>query len=106
MELTDHDVEYLRQLFVMHGDAVRQHGRITRYHAHQLWESSNLGNKNDPEVEGSFAKLESYGLVWKLPSQNNMNVMVDIMNGYGLLAKGLRFVDLITTTIPQVSTSG
>jgi hypothetical protein len=95
MELTDHDIDYLRRLVLMEGEIVRTQGRINRYVAFQRWGSSDLKRRNDPEVEGTYAKLEGYGLVWRLPSQNNMNVMADIMNGYGLPAKGLRFVDLI-----------
>jgi hypothetical protein len=96
MELTERDVDYLRQLVHMEGSIVRTDGRINRYEAYQRWESSDLKRVNSPDVEGTYAKLESYGLVWRLPSQNNMNVMADIMNQYGLLAKGLRFVDLIS----------
>jgi hypothetical protein len=101
MELTDRDVDYLFQLVQMEGSIVRTHGRINRYEAFQRWENSDLKRMNSPEVEGTYAKLESYGLVWRLPSQNNMNVMADIMNGYALLAKGLRFVDLITRVVAE-----
>lgn len=97
MDLTDYEVDCLSKLVGMEGSIVKVHGRISRYDAHQQWESSDFKSKNDPEVEGAFAKLESYGLVWRIPSQNNMNVMADIMNGYALLPKGLRFVELITT---------
>ena len=97
MELTDRDVDYLGKLVRLEGGVVKANGRINRYEADRRWEESEWGRKNDPEVEGTFAKLESYGLVWQLPSQNNMNVMADIMNGYALLAKGLRFVELIAS---------
>jgi hypothetical protein len=95
MELTDRDVDYLGALVGMEGAIVKTLGRVNRYEAFQRWEASEFKQKNDPEVEGCFSKLESYGLVWRLPSQNNMNVMADIMNGYGLLPKGLRFTELI-----------
>lgn len=95
MELTDTDVDYLGKLVQLEGSIVKTDGRITRYEALRRWEQSAWGNRNDPEVEGIFAKLEGYGLVWRLPSPNNMNTMADIMNQYSLLAKGLRFVELI-----------
>lgn len=106
MELTDQEVDYLRKLVEMEGGVVRAGGRINRYEAHQRWEASQLKQQNSPEVEGAFSKLESYGLVWRLPSQNNMNVMADIMNGYGLLPKGLRFTDLIQSTLSTDNPTG
>jgi hypothetical protein len=102
MELSDRDVAYLAKLVKLEGEMVRTGGRIARYEAHQRWENSELGGKPDPDVESAFSKLSSYGLVWRLPPQNNLNVIADIQNGYALLPKGLRFIDLITSRMKAI----
>jgi hypothetical protein len=98
-ELTDRDVAHLARLVEMEGGVVASAGRIERYEAHRRWEDSDFGRRRDPEVESIFSKLESYGLVWRLPSPTNMNVMADIQSGYALLPKGLRFTELAKSKV-------
>jgi hypothetical protein len=42
-----------------------------------------------------FSKLESYGLVARIPPPNNLNISADFQNRYVLLKKGARFATLI-----------
>jgi len=95
MELSDRDIEPLRELARIEGDAVRAQGRIPRYDAHMRWEQCSWGTRVVPELESVFSKLESYGLVSRIPPPNNLNIMADYQNRYVLLQKGTRFVDLI-----------
>lgn len=95
MELSDRDIEPLRELVRIEGDAVRAQGRIPRYDAHMRWEQGSWGTRVVPELESVFSKLESYGLVSRIPPPNNLNIMADYQNRYVLLQKGTRFVDLI-----------
>jgi len=90
MELTDRDVGYLRKLATAHGTQVREQGRITRYTAHMMWPWREA---LDPELDSTFSKLESYGLVSQIPPPNNLNIQADFQNRYVLLRKGLNFID-------------
>jgi hypothetical protein len=94
-ELSDRDVELLKELVRIEGDAVRTQGRIPRYDAHMRWEQGWWGIRVLPELDSVFSKLESYGLVSRIVPPNNQNIMADDQNRYVLLPKGARFVDLI-----------
>lgn len=59
------------------------------------WERGPWGNKIDPEIDSIFSKLESYGLVARIPPPNNLNISADFQNRYVLLKKGERFSKLI-----------
>jgi hypothetical protein len=60
-----------------------------------MWEQGPWGTRIDPEIDSVFSKLESYGLVSRIAPPNNLNISADFQNRYVLLAKGLRFVDLV-----------
>lgn len=45
-------------------------------------------------LDSVFSKLESYGLVARIPPPNNLNITADFQNRYARLSKGLRFVEL------------
>ena len=94
-ELSDRDVELLRELVRIEGAVVQAQGRIPRYDAHMLWEQGWWGTRVLPELDSVFSKLESYGLVSRIAPPNNQNIMADFQNRYVLLAKGERFVALI-----------
>lgn len=94
-ELSDRDVELLRELVRIEGEAMRTQGRIPRYDAHTRWEQAWWGTRVIPELDSVFSKLESYGLVSRIPPPNNLNIMADYQNRYVLLQKGARFVALI-----------
>ncbi|MGA8873816.1 MAG: hypothetical protein WB460_21930 [Candidatus Acidiferrales bacterium] len=95
IDLTDRDVELLRELVRIEGDTVRMNGRIERYNAFTRWEQGKWGARIDPELDSVFSKLESYGLVFRLAPPNNLNILADYQNRYALLQKGLRFNDSI-----------
>jgi len=96
MELGDRDVELLRELVKLEGEAVLARGRIERYDAYtRRWEMGNWGTRLDPELDSVFSKLESYGLVSRIAPPNNLNIMADVQNRYVLLWKGARFAQLI-----------
>lgn len=97
MELSDRDVELLRELVQIEGEAVRTKGRLERYDAYTRWEQGQWGTRLDPELDSVFSRLESYGLVSRLAPPNNLNLMADFQNRYVLLAKGARFAQLIQT---------
>ena len=94
-ELTDQDVSFLRELVLIEGNLVRLNGRIERYTAHTQWERGPWGTKIDSQIDSVFSKLESYGLVSRIPPPNNLNIGADFQSRYVLLAKGLRFTDAI-----------
>ncbi len=94
-ELTDQDVSYLRELVLIEGKIVRLNGRIERYQAHMQRERGPWGSKIEGEIDSVFSKLESYGLVSRIPPPNNLNIGADFQNRYVLLSKGLRFTELI-----------
>ena len=78
-ELSDPDIELLKELVRIEGDAVRAQGRVARYDAHTRWEQGSWGNRVVPELDSVFSKLESYGLVSRIPP-NNLNIMADYQN--------------------------
>lgn len=95
MELNDNDVRYLRELVRIEGEQVVRHGRITRHSAHTAWEQGFWGTRVESELDRVFSKLESYGLVSRIPPPNNLNIGADFQNRYALLKKGVRFVELV-----------
>lgn len=97
-ELGDNDVRYLRELVRIEGTLLANYGRVERYSAHTIWEQGFWGTGLDNELDSVFSKLESYGLVARVPPPNNLNVLSDFQNRYVLLKKGLRFVNLTQKT--------
>ena len=95
MELSDHDIEFLREFVRIEGFMLEGQDHIPRYDAHTKWEQGRWRDRIDPEIDSVFSKLESYGLVARLAPPNNLNLMADFQNRYVLLKKGLRFVVLI-----------
>lgn len=95
MELSDHDIEYLQELVRIQGPILQRDAHISRYDAHQSWENGLWGNSVDPEVDSVFSKLQSYGLVSRIPPPNNLNITADFQNRYVLLKKGAWFAALI-----------
>jgi hypothetical protein len=100
MELTDNDISHLRELVRIEGALVEPKGRIERWTAHQTWEQGSWRSAINGEIDSVFSKLESYGLVSRIPPPNNLNITADFQNRYLLLMKGLRFVKLIGQTPP------
>lgn len=94
MDLSDQDIEILRELVRIGGAMVAQLGRIDRYSAHTKWEHGRWGTRLDSDIESVFSKLESYGLVARIPPPNNLNITADFQNRYVLLRRGLHFIDL------------
>jgi chemotaxis protein histidine kinase CheA len=97
MELSDRDVYLLGELARVEGTMLETQAHIPRYAAHQAWERGPWGTRIDSEIDSVFSKLESYGLVSRIPPPNNLNIMADYQNRYVLLRKGLRFVMLAIT---------
>lgn len=95
MELSDRDIEFLRELMKIEGAMLQTQDHISRYEAHTRWEQGFWGARIIPEIDSVFSKLESYGLVARIPPPNNLNIMADFQNRYVLLKKGVRFVLLI-----------
>ena len=95
MEMSDYEINYLGELVRIEGDLVASSGRVARYEAHTRWENGKWGDRVDPELDGVFSKLASYGLVAPVPPPNNLNVMTDFQSRYVLLPKGLHFYKLI-----------
>jgi hypothetical protein len=94
MELSDHDIIYLKELLRIQGHLLEGRAYIPRYDAHNAWANGFWGNQVLPEIDSVFNKLESYGLVSRIAPPNNQNIMADIQNRYALLPKGARFVIL------------
>jgi hypothetical protein len=103
MELSDNDVRYLKELVRVEGRQMAGQGRIDRYSAYEMWEHGFWGTRLDSELDSVFSKLESYGLVARIPPPNNLNIMADFQNRYVLLQKGLRFVTLVHQKAAQGS---
>jgi hypothetical protein len=95
IELSDHDIEFLRELVRIEGFMLEAQDHISRYDAHTKWEQGRWGDRIDPEIDSVFSKLESYGLVARLAPPSNLNLTADFQNRYVLLKKGLRFFILI-----------
>ena len=54
------------------------------------------GARTEIEIDSVFSKLESYGLVSRIPSPNNLKLMTEFQNRYVLLLKGLHSAELVT----------
>jgi hypothetical protein len=94
-ELTEQDIDYLKELVRIYGETVKRNGRVDRYTAFQLWVNGRWGESRNPEIDSVCSKLESFGLVASVPGNNTLNVMADVQNRYVLLPQGLRFAELI-----------
>lgn len=94
MELSDRDIEFMRELIRIEGSSLQTQTHIPRYDAYSRWEQGFWTTRIDPEIDSVFSKLESYGLVARIPPPNNLNIMADYQNRYVLLKKGLRFAAL------------
>jgi hypothetical protein len=106
MELSDHDIEFLRELVRIESSLFQTQDHIPRYDAYTKWEQGRWGDRIDPEIDSVFSKLESYGLVARLAPPNNLNILADFQNRYVLLKKGLRFVTLIREAASQQNLDG
>ena len=95
MELSDRDILHLRELVRIHGNLLAGKEYIPRYDAHDAWTKGFWGDRISAEADSVFSKLESYGLVSRIPPPNNYNIMAEIQNRYKLLPKGARFVELL-----------
>jgi chemotaxis protein histidine kinase CheA len=95
-ELSDRDIEYLRELIRIEGALLESADHIPRYDAYVKWEQGFWGDRINPEIDSLFSKLESYGLVARLAPPNNLNVLADFQNRYVLLKKGMRFASMIS----------
>jgi hypothetical protein len=95
MELTDPDVWFLKELVRVQGGMLDPKGRVDRYQAWNAWPHGSWGMTADGEIDSTFSKLESFGLVTRLAPPNNQNIMADIQNRYSLLKKGLEFVRFV-----------
>jgi hypothetical protein len=98
MELSDNDIKFLRELIRIESPALQTQDHIPRFDAYTRWEQGFWGSRIIPEIDSVFSKLESYGLVSRVPPPNNLNIMADFQNRYVLLKKGMRFATLISTT--------
>ena len=94
-ELSDRDIQFLRDLIGVQGQLLQTGEHIPRYQAYMAWERGPWGNRIDTEIDSVFSKLESYGLVVRIPPPNNLNISADFQNRYVLLKKGARFAALI-----------
>jgi hypothetical protein len=94
-ELSDHEVEHLRELVRIEGYMLEAQDHLPRASAHSTWERGFWGSRVNPEIDSIFSKLESYGLVARIAPPNNLNIHADFQNRYVLLKKGLRFTKLI-----------
>jgi len=94
-ELSDSDVEHLKELVRIEGTMLEGKHHIPRYDAYVKWEHGRWGNSVDPSIDSAFSKLESYGLVARIPPASNLNTIADFQNRYVLLPKGLHLVNLI-----------
>jgi hypothetical protein len=95
VELSDRDIEFLRELLRVQGSNLQSKDHIPRFEAHQSWEQGWWRSSINPEIDSVFSKLESYGLVARIPPPNNLNISADFQNRYVLLKKGARFATLI-----------
>jgi hypothetical protein len=95
MELSDREVDFLKELARVQGDSVRAQGRIPRYDAWASWPNTRWGERVDPEIDSVFSKLDGLGLVVRLVPPNTFNIMADVQNRYALLRKGFEFIRFI-----------
>jgi hypothetical protein len=105
VDLSDNEIKYLRELIRIQGASLETQDHIARYDAYNRWEQGFWVTRIIPEIDSVFSKLESYGLVSRIPPPNNLNIMADFQNRYVLLKKGVRFVAMIreaaSTASPQ-----
>jgi hypothetical protein len=94
-ELSDSDVDYLRELDKIEGSMLDGRDHIPRHAAYDRWVQGRWGDSLQPAIDSAFSKLESYGLVARIAPPNNLNAFADFQNRYVLLPKGLRFVKLV-----------
>jgi hypothetical protein len=94
-ELTEVDVNYLRELVKIQGGYLHGKSHVERYTAYQSWTSGPWGERVDPTLDSVFHKLESFGLVSAIAPNNTFNISADIQTRFVLLPKGKRFADLI-----------
>jgi len=80
MELSDRDIEFLRELIRIESRMLETRDHIDRYNAYTAWDHGSWGNRVDPEIDSIFSKLESYGLVSRIPPPNNLNITADFQN--------------------------
>ena len=99
VELSDREVDFLRELIRIEGEALQAQDHLPRYDAYTRWEQGRWGASIDPEIDSVFSKLESYGLVARLAPPSNLNIMADFQNRYVLLKKGLRFSRLAKSSV-------
>jgi hypothetical protein len=92
IELSDSEVQSLDELVKVQGPTVERLGRISRYDAWNSWPRGPWGARPDGEIDSKFSKLESLGLVTRVPPQSNLNITADIQNRFALLKKGLEFI--------------
>jgi len=95
MELSDRDIEFLRDLIKIQGSLLQTQQHVPRFQAYKSWEYGPWGKKIDTQIDSVFSKLESYGLVARIAPPNNLNISADFQNRYVLLKKGARFAALI-----------
>lgn len=95
MDLSDRDVELLKELIKIEGYMLQTQKYIPRHDAYNAWTRGFWGEQINPEIDSVFSKLESYGLVSRIAPPNNFNISADLQNRYVLLRKGIRFVGLV-----------
>jgi hypothetical protein len=101
MDLSDNDIRFLRELIRIEGPVLGTQDHIPRYDAYTRWEQGFWGSRIISEIDSVFSKLESYGLVSRVPPPNNLNIMADFQNRYVLLKKGARFATLIREALAR-----
>jgi hypothetical protein len=98
MDVSDTDLKYLAELIRIEAAQLAAQDHIARFDAHMIWEKGFWGTRIVPEIDSVFSKLESYGLVARIPPPSNLTISADFQNRYVLLKKGLRFAELIRET--------
>lgn len=58
MELSNRDIEHLRELLRIEGKMLETADHINRYSAHTAWEQGSWGTRVDPELDSVFSKLD------------------------------------------------
>lgn len=92
VELSDREVQFLNELVGIQGAIVEAQGRISRFDAWQSWDSGPWGSNPNSDLDSAFSKLESFGLVSRVPPPSNFTITADIQNRFALLRKGVDFV--------------
>ncbi len=96
MELSDHNIEFLRELVRVEGSRLLAQDHIPRFEAYTKWEEGRWGARFDPEIDSVFSKLESYGLVARIAPPNNLNIYGRFSEPLCSLKKRLRFATLVS----------